>query len=561
MIKSSLNPLTYDGKDLPNIITKVVMPPHVEKDVCSQDEIGQQNYVAFVKEHINKNEVNVWARMKKVQLKMWKSAGKVVKHKLADQVVELKDDRSLFARMLIVARSRPEINLKEAIGQHEFTAKPRALFTVTGELRPCTDKSKLMTILEELQNEKRTGDGVDQQPQSAATDSCPLPASVTVIDGMALVQAMGKPSWIKTCSQWADHFIAALDRKTKEHSEIHVIFDRYDIASSLKEATRKRRQGGKPPTTYHVEDNTPIGKVSEKQFLSGISTKDELTVYLAEKALQHFQGKPNVFIITSRQDVHSNSIDVKHLHSSQEEADTRIILHSLDAVRRGATQLYIESPDTDVFVLAIRRYHQLCKDTYFITGVGNKKRIISLEPVVQALGKTRTSALPGFHAFSGADQTGHFAGKGKLTCWQALNRCPVEVVSAFASLGTTEKLSSDAEKKIEAFVCQLYEPGTNLVDVGELRWRLFTKKQLEAEKLPPTQGALHQAIARAHYQAMVWCQDHVPNPQMPPATEYGWEAEGDQLLPVTTRDPPAPATITQLIKCGCKKSQCMSHCS
>jgi len=34
--------------------------------------------------------------MGKVKLKMWKSARKVVKHKLADKVVELKDDRSLF---------------------------------------------------------------------------------------------------------------------------------------------------------------------------------------------------------------------------------------------------------------------------------------------------------------------------------------------------------------------------------------------------------------------------------------------------------------------------------
>ena len=45
---------------------------------------------------------------------------------------------------------------------------------------------------------------------------------------------------------------------------------------------------------------------------------------------------------------------------------------------------------------------------------------------------------------------------------------------------------------------------------------------------------------------MVWYQDQVPNPEMPPANEYGWEAEGDQLVPVTTRDPPAPVTITQL---------------
>ncbi|KAJ8401582.1 hypothetical protein AAFF_G00378990 [Aldrovandia affinis] len=214
---------------------------------------------------------------------------------------------------------------------------------------------------------------------------------------------MGKPPWIKTCAQWADHFTATLDSKTKVYSEIHLVFDRYDLPSSLKEATWERCQGGKPPTTYHVEDNTPVGKVSAKQFLSSASTKDELTVYLANKALQHFQGKPKVFIVTSRQDVHSNCMDVQHLRSLQEEADTHIILHSLDAVRRGATKLCIESPDTDVFVLAIRRYHQLCKDTYFITAVGNKKRIISLEPVVHTLGKGMAAALPGFHAFSGAD--------------------------------------------------------------------------------------------------------------------------------------------------------------
>lgn len=154
-----------------------------------------------MEERINKNEVSVWARMKKVQLKMWKSARKTVKHKLADRVVEMKDDRSLFARMLIVARSRSEINLKEAIGQYKFTSQPRALFTMAGDLLPCTDKSKLGTILEELPNRKRTSDDdIDQQPQNATTDGCPQPTKkVIVIDGMAVVQGMGKPQWIKTC--------------------------------------------------------------------------------------------------------------------------------------------------------------------------------------------------------------------------------------------------------------------------------------------------------------------------------------------------------------------------
>ena len=152
---------------------------------------------------------------------------------------------------------------------------------------------------------------------------------------------------------WADPFTVTLDSKVKDYDEIHIVFDRYNLTSSLKESTRERRSGGKPPTTYHVKDNTPVGKVSVKQFRSSNSTKDELTVYLAEKALQYFHTKPKVFIVTSRQDVLSNCMDVQHLYSSQEEADTQISLHSQDAAQRGATKMCIESPDTDVFVLAV----------------------------------------------------------------------------------------------------------------------------------------------------------------------------------------------------------------
>ena len=48
--------------------------------------------------------------------------------------------------------------------------------------------------------------------------------------------------------------------------------------------------------------------------------------------------------------------DVGHLQSNQEEADTKMILHALDATANGATQLQIHSPGTDVFVLALRRF-------------------------------------------------------------------------------------------------------------------------------------------------------------------------------------------------------------
>jgi len=82
VLRSSMNPMKDEGEDLTNIITKVVMPAEVQKDVCNQDDIGQQAYAKFAEERIKTNEVSIWARMK-VQLKMWESARKSVKHKLA----------------------------------------------------------------------------------------------------------------------------------------------------------------------------------------------------------------------------------------------------------------------------------------------------------------------------------------------------------------------------------------------------------------------------------------------------------------------------------------------
>ena len=56
------------------------------------------------------------------------------------------------------------------------------------------------------------------------------------------------------------------------------------------------------------------------------------------------------------------------MSSEQEEADTKLLLHAKDAVDCGATNIHIFSPDTDVLILAIRHYPELCLDTNFVTG-------------------------------------------------------------------------------------------------------------------------------------------------------------------------------------------------
>ena len=104
-------------------------------------------------------------------------------------------------------------------------------------------------------------------------------------------------------------------------------------------------------------------------------------------------------------------MDASHLASNHEEADTKLLLHAVDATISGATSIEIMSPDTDVFVLSVRRFPQLCHVCYQKRGAFTKDRIV--RRIVDALGPGRIEALPGFQAWSGADVTRRFAGKQK----------------------------------------------------------------------------------------------------------------------------------------------------
>ena len=64
--------------------------------------------------------------MTKVKLLTWNAAAKEIKVKTGSEVTRLKATSSLFARMLLVARSvarssRDDINLEEVIGTHEVS--------------------------------------------------------------------------------------------------------------------------------------------------------------------------------------------------------------------------------------------------------------------------------------------------------------------------------------------------------------------------------------------------------------------------------------------------------
>ena len=190
---------------------------------------------------------------------------------------------------------------------------------------------------------------------------------------------------------------------------------------------------------------------------------------MTDKAFRHFRGQSGRrFLVAWGSECKATFKDVGHLQSNQEEADTKIIHHAVDATSDGAMEIHVHSPDTDVFVLALRRFPKLCSNVSFLTGKGRNRREIRLEPIVQALGEARTAALPAFHALSGADNTGCFSDHGKPLCWKAFLNVDEDVVREMAKLGTTLTPSEETIKAIEKFVCELYVPNTSLTTVKEL---------------------------------------------------------------------------------------------
>ena len=293
---------------------------------------------------------------------------------------------------------------------------------------------------------------------------------------MAEVQSLHKPKWIRNCAQLAEHFSNRVMQTHTGSNEVRLIFDRYDLPFSLKAATRVRPQGSQALVYYHITDKTHIAKVPMKRLLSHTKTKMDLTIYLGQKIKEYADGSGKQLVVTWGSVCKATHKEVGHLQSKQEEADTEMILYALDATANGATQLQIHSPDTDVSVLALRRYPKLCENTLFVTGKGQHHRIIELKPIVETLGPEKIAALPAYHALSGADNTGSLSGKGKRLCWKISAEADSSIITALAELGQAAHPNEEIVAAIERFVCLPYQPRTKLMTVNKIYDGAFSRK-------------------------------------------------------------------------------------
>jgi len=183
------------------------------------------------------------------------------------------------------------------------------------------------------------------------------------------------------------------------------------------------------------------------------------------------------------------------LNSDHEEADTRMCLHTKDALCKGASSIYIKTVDTDVVIILTGIYFSLLgehpnMDLWVAFGVGTHYKEIHINSIAEELGREKSMAMPMFHSFTGCDTTSQFFNKGKKSAWEAWKSYP-DVTEAFKAIATEPfmdlTLESDVFKLLERYVCVLYDRTTDEESVDEVRQELFCSRSIGMENLPPTQ--------------------------------------------------------------------------
>ena len=150
-------------------------------------------------------------------------------------------------------------------------------------------------------------------------------------------------------------------------NRITIVFDSY-FDDSLKKATRKSRGTG---TILIFDDDTDIPQDMIDNFLRNDQNKNNLNEFLSKNIIDLHQStkymvvtyKDTVICSTSIKTLDSHDISITHCQS--EEADQRLIRHTLHCISAYYKKIVVRTVDTDVLILLksyVSQFYGLCTD-------------------------------------------------------------------------------------------------------------------------------------------------------------------------------------------------------
>ena len=227
---------------------------------------------------------------------------------------------------------------------------------------------------------------------SILTQQVEVPANIKVvepscllIDGQALVMALGKPTDIATFGQYGDNFTNTVFRLGANYGRIDVVFDRYQ-QESIKAGTRTKHNQLHWPVRRMIE-NDPLVPLSSdwSSFKALEENKADLALLLSSHLIEHSRRVESV-VVTAGGFVEATTVkssdpelDISFLRADHEEPDTRLILYCVHA--RMETMV-VSARDTDVLLLLLAHYDKIgCTRLYMKAGTSKEPKYFPVHAI------------------------------------------------------------------------------------------------------------------------------------------------------------------------------------
>ena len=543
--------------ELINITTGQIASPEVRKSMVSFLDSGTKKHEEFLARKLvqNTKDRSFWHRESRVNIKTFAHMLKSLKINKSDKM--LMDSEVLFRRLLFVSKQR-EVNLQLVL-EHELTAVPPSLFHDDGSMRKNT-KADLAKKLE----------ATCQEVYSLTQDI----RTLCIIDCMALLQGL-REAYFSTFDELARHVMHHIITLLNNRNGVEVIvmvFDRYDNGQSIKQIERRRR-GDKNKASYIINGNNTVPNY--RKFMANSGNKASLASFISEYFVKWCPNmlQSNQSILLSggfseghlvKQITQNNVAALPELFSTQEEADTRMVLH---AVHLSSTfpRIIVQSDDTDVLILLVYYVSKGMLDSLVYmqaghsTQVTNRRRYIPINTIVEKVGHDVCQNLPAAHALTGCDTTSSLFGVGKRVAYTKLVEHVKQIPSAFKTFGLSDSVDDDF-CAAQAYVLKFYSiklKGAKCTSLNKLRHIYASSTDRSAAQFPPTEDAFKQHVMRARYQASIWCQSHICNPVLDDPLYNGWKLTQESMLePVMFTKEVAPVQVRDLTHLYCTDRDC-----
>lgn len=545
-IENFINPFTCGSNHLLSLASGEIAPDGVQNELLSIYEHGEAALSTFISDRLQ-GQTDLFSPIKAMKLKTFDSSTKPKKSKLQVKAQVDKQDKSLLSRLLILAPTR-DVDIKEVL-KHPLHDYPPSLAMIDGTLRK-TNKSALLPLIES---------------EDGASASTPAHPTALIVDAMAIIQAFSMSKLPKTFGEFSTTLLIQVSSMAKTHGccRVDFVIDRY-LTSSIKNAERDRRSSSHIQRISVTREDQKIPK-QWKGFLSCGENKESLLKFIATHWPKQKLILDEALIVVmttgcsvSRLRYEPDSLplvaSMPSLESDHEEADTRLILHAVEASTHSKTVI-IYTPDTDVIVIAIGHVERFTDSLLLVlTGTGQRKRFININACASRL-ENMSQSLIGLHAFSGCDTVSSLKGKGKKTVFN-LTKNSETLQIMFSKLGKDFNLSEELFHELCGFTCLVFGLESSS-DLNSARYSAFCANR----DLPPTYGQLKQHANRANYQAAIWkraCLSHISPPT---PTDSGWVKDGEDLRILWTEEEIAPPDILKSTFCRCKTNCSTERCS